>query len=327
MSLAGRSVLVTGAGGFIGSHLSERLAEVGARVRAFVHYNSSGSLGWLGGSPRADDIEIIQGDLTDEATVRSAVSGTEVVFHLGALISIPYSYVAPSSYVQVNIGGTTNVLLAARAEGVGRIVHTSTSEVYGTAATVPMSEEHPLSAQSPYAASKTGADQIALSFARSFGSPVVTVRPFNTYGPRQSARAVIPTLISQCLFSDEVNIGNLTPTRDFTFVSDTVEGFLLAATSPDLAGTAINLGTGQEISIGTLAELIASLTGRELELNQQPVRMRPEGTEVERLCSDNALAHRLLGWQPSVALRDGLQLTIDWIKEHPEHFPVDMYSI
>ena len=327
MTLKGKKVLVTGAGGFIGSHLAERLVELGANVRAFIHYNSRGSLGWLESSESRPEIDFALGDLADAGTVRAAVSDREIVFHLGALIAIPYSYVAPASYVQVNVAGTTNLLSAAVTEGVERVVHTSTSEVYGTATKIPMSEEHLLNAQSPYAASKTGADQIALAFVHSYGLPVVTIRPFNTYGPRQSARAIIPTLISQCLFADKVKVGNLTPTRDFTFVSDTVDGFIRAATAEGVSGATLNLGSGTEISIAALAEVIASQTGRELSLDQEPDRMRAQGSEVEQLCSDNSKARRMLSWQPSISLEDGIGLTIDWIKAHPEHFPVELYSI
>ena len=254
-------MLVTGAGGFVGSHLTERLAEAGAQVRAMVHYNALGTWGWLDQSPLRDAIEVVASDLADRDSVSRAMKGSEIVFHLGALIAIPYSYEAPSSYVQTNVIGTLNVLLAARDLKVDRVVHTSTSEVYGTAQYVPIDEKHPLQGQSPYSASKIGADKMAEAFHRSFGLPVVTLRPFNTFGPRQSSRAVIPTIISQCLTGNTVRLGSLEPTRDFTYVTDSVEGYLSAADADDAVGTTINLGSGREVSIGDLARLIIGMTG------------------------------------------------------------------
>ncbi len=261
MQWSEKRVLVTGAGGFVGSHLTERLVEAGARVRAMVHYNALGTWGWLDQSPARDDVEVVPSDLADRDSVMRAMNGSEIVFHLGALIAIPYSFDAPSSYVQTNVIGTLNVLQAARALNVERIVHTSTSEVYGTAQYVPIDEKHPLQGQSPYSASKIGADKMAEAFRRSFGLPVVTLRPFNTFGPRQSPRAVIPTIISQSLAGDTVHLGSLGPTRDFLFVADSVEGYLRAAVADDVVGETINMGTGREISIGDLAQLIVRMTG------------------------------------------------------------------
>ena len=315
MSLSGAVCLVTGGGGFIGSHLVEELIRQGATARAFVHYNSRGTRGWLDQSELADRVSTFAGDLADRDSLREAMHGVDVVFHLGALIAIPYSYAAPESYVRTNVMGTLNVLQAAREFGASRVVHTSTSEVYGTARTVPISEEHALQGQSPYSASKIGADKIAESVHLSFELPVVTLRPFNTYGPRQSARAVIPTVIAQCLSdSPRLRLGNLTPTRDFNYVADTVRGFLLAATAPDAVGQTINLGSGREISIGDLARLIAELTGADLEIEVEERRLRPENSEVERLLADNRRAHKLLGWQPGYSLEEGLRETIAWVE-------------
>jgi dTDP-glucose 4,6-dehydratase len=319
-------VLVTGAGGFIGSHLTERLAVLGATVRAFVHYNALGSWGWLDESPRKNDIEVVAGDICDYDSVLAAAEDVDFIFHLAALIGIPYSYEAPRSYVRTNVDGTLNVLNAARARGVGRVVQTSTSEVYGTAAYVPIDEAHPLHAQSPYAATKIGADKLAESYFLSFKLPVVIVRPFNTYGPRQSKRAIIPSLVSQCLAEGEIRVGNLTPTRDLNFVSDTVEGFVAAASSDGAVGRVVNLGTGVEVSIGELAALIVELMGTSARLVVDPARVRPAGSEVERLLAANALAKELTGWTPSVPLREGLQTTIEWIRAHTSAYRENVYQ-
>lgn len=327
MNWTGKRVLVTGAGGFIGSHLSERLIELGAHVRAFVHYNALGSSGWLDQSVVRDAVQIIAGDVTDHDSVRQAMQGREIVFHLAALIAIPYSYRAPLSYVRTNVEGTLNVLQAARDVGVEQIVHTSTSEVYGTAQYVPIDEKHPLQGQSPYSASKIGADKMAEAFYRSFGLPVVTIRPFNTFGPRQSARAVIPTIITQLLSGEVVRLGSLHPTRDLNFVANTVDGFILAASTPKAVGQTINLGFSREISIGDLARLIARLLGRSMYLEDDEVRKRPEGSEVERLLADNHLARELLGWEPQVNLDDGLRVTINWIQDHSEEYHPATYTI
>ncbi len=325
--IAGKRALVTGAGGFIGSHLAERLVELGAETRAMVHYNSLGSQGWLDQSPRAGDMEIVAGDISDQGSVRQAVEGREIVFHLAALIAIPYSYSAPASYVQTNITGTLNVLEAVRASGVGRLVHTSTSEVYGTALSVPIGEDHPLQGQSPYSATKIAADKLVESFFRSFDVPAVTVRPFNTFGPRQSARAVIPTIISQCLASDTVRLGNLTSTRDLNYVVNTVDGFLRAAVAPDAVGRTVNLGSGLEISIGDLAERIVQLVGRPVTVQSEQQRIRPDKSEVDRLLADNRLALELLGWEPLVDFDDGLRQTIDWMRKNMSKYRPDVYTV
>lgn len=322
-----KKVLVTGAGGFIGSHLTERLVEIGADVRAMVHYNALGSQGWLDASKVKDQIEIIAGDITDRDSVMNAVKNREVVFHLAALIAIPYSYRAPASYIRTNIEGTLNVLQSVRSYDVERVVHTSTSEVYGTARYVPIDEVHPLQGQSPYSASKIGADKIAESFFHSYETPVVTVRPFNTFGPRQSARAVIPTIISQLLSNQVVHLGNLDATRDLNYVSNTVDGFIAAAGSAKAIGNTINLGSRREISIHNLAELIAKICQKPLEIETDPARLRPEGSEVERLMAENKLAYELLGWQPNVSLEEGLEKTISWISDHLDKFRPGEYTI
>lgn len=327
MDLSGKEVLVTGAGGFIGSHLTERLAAEGAKVRALVHYNALGSWGWLDESDERERLEIVAGDIADRDSVRAAVEGCELVFHLAALIAIPYSYQAPESFLRTNAMGTLNVMQAAREMGVERVVHTSTSEAYGTARYAPIDEAHPLQAQSPYAASKIAADKIAESFQLSFEVPVVTVRPFNTFGPRQSARAVIPSIITQCLAGSQVRLGSLHPTRDLNYVSNTVDGFLAAATAANVEGETVNLGSGREISIGALAALIAELTGTDAQIECDEQRLRPEASEVERLLAANDKAKDLLGWQPAVSLEDGLRATIEWIREHPERYRPGVYVV
>jgi len=320
-----KRVLVTGAGGFIGSHLTERLVKEGAQVRAMVHYNSFGRWGWLDRSSLLKEIDVVAGDLTDRDSVRQAVKNREILFHLGALITIPYSYHAPLSYIHTNIEGTLNLLQTSRDEDVERIVHTSTSEVYGTAQYVPIDEKHPLKGQSPYAASKIGADKMAEAFYLSFNTPVTTVRPFNTFGPRQSMRAIIPTIIVQCLIGDTIYLGNLHPTRDLNFVSNTVDGFLLAASESAALGQTINLGSGREISMGDLANLIIKMIGKPIKIEIKDERQRPQGSEVERLLSENTLAQELLGWKPEVDLEEGLSRTIDWIKENLELFRGNVY--
>lgn len=329
MNWKGKQVLVTGAAGFIGSHLTERLVREGAEVTAFIRYNGRGRCGWLDEAPREirQAIRVVMGDLKDGDAVRGAVRNHEVVFHLGALIAIPYSYVHPHDYVQTNVVGTAHVLDACRAADVQRLVHTSTSEVYGTARYVPIDEKHPLQGQSPYSASKIGADKLVESYHLSFGLPSVTVRPFNTYGPRQSARAVIPTIISQALARDHVSLGSLHPTRDLTFVEDTVAGFLALAGCDSAVGRTLNLGVGQEISIGDLARLILELMERPVSLTSSDERVRPEASEVERLLSNNQLAFEVAGWTPRVSLREGLSRTIDWIRTHQEEYRVDQYSV
>lgn len=331
MSLSGRKVLVTGASGFIGSHLTEALVRAGASVRAFVLYDSLGKSGWLDSSEVRSDFEIVFGDLADRDSIKSAMNGCDVVFHLGALIAIPYSYRAPASYVRTNIEGTLNVLQAAREFSVARVVHTSTSEVYGTARYVPISEAHPLQAQSPYAASKIAADKLAESFRLSFGLPIVTVRPFNTFGPRQSPRAVISTIALQCLNGGEIRLGSLDPTRDFTYVSDTVCGFLAAAVSEKALGETINLGTGREISIRDLVGLVGSICGVRPSISQESVRIRPAASEVERLCADVTRAEQILGWRAEVPLEQGLRQLVQWMKGnmdvHLKHYKIAEYAI
>jgi NAD dependent epimerase/dehydratase len=319
-------VLVTGGGGFVGSHLCEALVRRGHRVRALVRYNGRGDIGRLANVPEEirDEIEVIPGDVTDPYAMREVVRGREVVFHLAALIAIPYSYVAPSSFVVTNTLGTLHMLEAARHEGLARFVHVSTSEAYGSAQTVPISEEHPLVAQSPYAASKIGADQVAESFRRTFDVPVVTVRPFNTFGPRQSARAIVPTIITQALAGDSVRLGALTPTRDLTFVTDTVAGLIAASEARDVVGETINLGSGHEITIGELAERIFSLLaedGVSAQIESDSGRLRPQRSEVERLCADTSKARRLLAWNPAVSLDAGLVATIAAIRADLGSYP------
>jgi len=323
----GKRVLVTGAAGFIGSHLTERLVQEGAAVRAFIHYNSFGSWGWLDGSPVSDELDVVVGDICDRDTVRRAACEVSTIFHLAALVGIPYSYHAPLSYVRTNVEGTLNVLQSAGELGTDLVVHTSTSEVYGTAQRVPIDESHPLQGQSPYSASKIGADKLAESFHLSYGLPVVTVRPFNTYGPRQSARAVIPAIIVQCLAGQAVKLGNLDPVRDFTYVSDTVEGFLRAASTAQAVGMTVNLGSGREISIGDLAAMILRLTGSSACIEPDEQRTRPGPSEVDRLAADNTLARKLLQWQPNVGLENGLQQTIEWIETHLERYRPHVYNV
>lgn len=320
---------MTGAGGFIGGHLVERLVRDGARVRALVRYNSRnerGTLDWM--EPEAvRDVEVVLGDLRDAESVARAVEGTEVVFHLGAQIAIPYSYVNPRDYVETNVTGTLNVALAAQAHDVQRIVQTSTSEVYGTARQVPITEDHPLEPGSPYAATKVASDKLMDSFHRSFDLPVVVLRPFNTYGPHQSARAVIPTIISQALAGDELRLGSLDPRRDLTFVTDTVDGFVRAAGSDAAVGRTIQLGTNHDVSVGDIVTTVGKLLDKELKVTQDPARVRPENSEVMRLISSPALAGELLGWEPTVSLEEGLRRTIEWIAGSRERFRTEQYVI
>lgn len=322
-----KHVLVTGAGGFIGSHLAERLAQAGAKTRCLVHYNALDRRGWLEESPLRSQLDIRAGDITDRDSVRTALQGVNVVFHLAALIAIPYSYHAPYSYVRTNVEGTLNLLQAAREQGVERFIHTSTSEVYGTARSVPINETHPLQAQSPYAASKIGADKMVEAFACSFELPTTIVRPFNTFGPRQSARAVIPTIITQCLRGTTLKLGHLHPTRDLNFVANTVDAFLAAAASPQAAGQTIHFGSGREISIGDLAQTIARLMNKKIQIESDQSRLRPDQSEVERLLADNALARKLVGWRPAVSLEVGLEMTIAWIAENLTRYQSTEYVI
>ena len=323
-----KRILVTGAGGFIGSHLVERLVAEGASVKAFVRYNSRNDPGLLRQlSPKIfSHMEIIGGDLRDAQAMFSHIDGCQYVFHLGALISIPYSYLHPAEVAESNFIGTLNVLNACRMAKVERLIHTSTSEVYGTALHVPIDESHPLQGQSPYSASKIGADKLAESFYSAFGLPVFTVRPFNTYGPRQSARAVIPTIITQALAQQTINLGNLETTRDFTYVDDTVDGFIKAAEAKDVDGKTFNLGTGKEIKIGTLAENIIEITGSSANIEIDPIRLRPEESEVFRLLADNSKALQILGWEPKTTIEQGLKKTVEWIKNHLDLYQVGKYE-
>ena len=329
MSLTDRTVLVTGAGGFIGSHLVELLTRENARVRSFVRYNSRGDYGYL--NTLSDDVherlEIIQGDLRDPDAVIEAAKGVSVIFHLGAIIPIPYSYIHPREVVETNVMGTLNVVNAARAHGGIRVVHTSTSEVYGTAQYVPIDETHPLQGQSPYAASKIAADKIVESYHLSYDLPVVTLRPFNTYGPRQSTRAIIPTLITQALTQDQILVGDLTPTRDFNYVEDLAEAFLAAGLSDGAIGEVINVGTGSEITLADLAERVLKITGRDAPLVTDPRRLRPGKSEVRQLLSDAQKADRLLEWKPRVLLNEGLDRTIRWIASNLDRFTPGSYHV
>ncbi|GHF36623.1 UDP-glucose 4-epimerase [Deinococcus metalli] len=327
-------VAVTGAEGFIGSHLVEALVRAGFRVRAMVLYNSFGSWGWLEQLPPdvLAEVDVVLGDVRDPLSVREVLRGAEVVYHLAALIAIPYSYRAPHSYVQTNVVGTLNVLEAVRELETPRLIHTSTSEVYGTARQVPIRESHPLQAQSPYAASKVGADKLVESYHLSFGLPAVTLRPFNTFGPRQSARAVIPTVISQIAARrDVIKVGSLAPTRDFNYVADTAQSFLAVGTAPaeKVLGRTLNTGTGVEVSVGALVEAIADVMGARVEVEQEAERMRPDASEVMRLISDSSALRDLTGWQPAYTLHAGLEQTSQWFL-HPAnlaHYRPGQYAI
>lgn len=326
---SGRSVLVTGAGGFIGSHLVERLVVGGASVRAYVHYNARSDWGNLEqlGADVLRSVEVVAGDVRDPFSVRAAVAGREVVFHLAALIGIPYSYVAPQSYVETNVQGTLNVLEAVRSEGAARVVHTSTSETYGTAQYTPIDEAHPLQGQSPYSASKIAADKLAESYARSFGVPVATLRPFNTFGPRQSLRALIPTIVAQALAGDRVSLGSLEPVRDLTYVTDTVRAFLAVADSDAAVGRVLNAGNGEGIPVGALAGLLLELLESDAEVVRDEARVRPEDSEVGELVADASALRELTGWAPEVSLRDGLQQTAGWVRENLGRLRPHLYHV
>jgi NAD dependent epimerase/dehydratase len=322
--------LVTGAGGFIGSHLTESLLSSGWEVRALVHYNSRSHFGWLDRYTEhsSNGLEIVAGDVSDPFQMRELVSGCDVVFHLAALIGIPYSYVAPASYIQTNVTGTLNLAEAALNAGAKRFVHTSTSETYGTALYTPIDERHPMQAQSPYSASKIAADKLIESFVCSFGLPAVTIRPFNTYGPRQSARAVIPTIITQALNGKVVRLGSLSPVRDLTYVGDTVAGFIAVANAPNEAnGSVINLGTGTAVSIGELAETIFDILGGEFEIVTDDSRVRPVQSEVMTLISNNTQAKTLLGWMPRISLRAGLEQAVEWTRINRSEFKPNHYAV
>ena len=330
MNIKNKNVVVTGAGGFIASHLTEELVRRGANVKALVHYNSRNDWGSLELAEKdlIDEVEVFSGDVTDPFFVRNATKDIDIVFHLAALIGIPYSYVAPENYVNVNIKGTLNVLQAGLDNGVEKIVHTSTSETYGTAEYTPIDEKHPLKGQSPYSASKIGADKLAESYYLSFDLPVATIRPFNTFGPRQSARAIIPTIISQALTKDEIHVGSLSPIRDLTFVKDTVNGFIEVGTSERSIGEVINIGTGSGVSIGELLQRILTITGKEnLKIVEDQKRIRPGKSEVMELVCNNSKAKRLLEWSPDHTLDEGLAETIEWMREYTNLYKTGMYVI
>jgi NAD dependent epimerase/dehydratase len=336
MMIKGRKILVTGADGFIGSHLVETLVNQGHTIRAFALYNSFNTWGWLDSLPKdvKKSIEVFTGDIRDPYGVKTAMQGCDIVLHLAALIAIPYSYHSPDTYIDTNIKGTLNIVQAARELGIQKVVHTSTSEVYGTARFVPITEEHPLQGQSPYSASKIGADQIAMSFYTSFNTPVAIIRPFNTYGPRQSARAVIPTIITQIANGQRtIKLGSLAPTRDFNYVKDTVRGFIAVAESEESVGEVINIGSNYEISIGETVNLIAQVMRAEIKVQVDNTRLRPEKSEVERLWADNSKAKKLLGWEPLYGGREGfkrgLEDTVEWFTNpaNLENYKADIYNI
>jgi len=325
----GKRVLVTGAGGFIGSHLTEALVKLGARVTALTHYNGRGDRGMLSRVPEPvlRELTVVAGDIRDPFQVRTLVEGQDAVFHLAALIAIPFSYQAPQSYLEVNAQGTLNVLEAARACKTPRVVQTSTSEVYGTAQFTPITEQHPLQGQSPYSASKIAADAMAEAYWRSFELPVATVRPFNTYGPRQSTRAVLPTIVTQALATGKVALGSLDPVRDLTFVSDTVAGFLQCGASDACVGTVTNLGTGVGFSVRQMVEAVGTALGRTLEVSADAQRQRPEKSEVQLLLADNSRARERAGWEPKVTLATGVLALIEDVSTHPELYGVKGYHV
>ncbi|MBO1685804.1 NAD-dependent 4,6-dehydratase LegB [Clostridium butyricum] len=330
MELKGKKVLITGSEGFIGSHLTEKLIELGADVTALVQYNSFNNWGWLDTFDESikKDINVVTGDIREYDCMKRIVKGQDVVFHLAALIAIPYSYLSPMAYVRTNIEGTTNVLEACRDYNVQKIVHTSTSETYGSALYVPIDEKHPMQGQSPYSASKIGADKIAESFYRSFNMPIATIRPFNTYGPRQSARAVIPTIISQILSGKtEIKLGSLTPTRDFNYVKDTAEAFIKIAESDKTVGEVINASTNNEISIGDLVKKICDICGKEIKILCDEERLRPDKSEVNRLLGDNKKIKELTEWIPKYSLDEGLLETTKWIEHNMKYFKTDIYNV
>ena len=323
-----KKVLVTGAAGFIGSHLTEILVEQGYNVKAFVHYNSRNYWGWLEGSKYRDEIEIVSGDIRDYDSVYNVMKNCNTVFHLAALIGIPYSYVSPLAYIKTNIEGAYNILQSAKELSIGNVLITSTSETYGTAQCIPIDEKHPMEGQSPYSATKIGADHLSLSYYRSFNLPVKVVRPFNVYGPRQSARAIIPTIIAQILSGKKkIKLGNLHPTRDFTFVKDTVNGFLEIAKSDKLYGEITNIGMNEEISVGNLATLIIELMDEKIDIISDSIRIRPIKSEVERLLCDNTKLIQNTGWKPKYTLETGLKETIKWIKNNLNIYKAEIYNV
>lgn len=329
MKLQGKKVLVTGAGGFVGSHLVEALVKYGSFVKAFVHYNSRNDWGFLEDLKKdiLDQLEIFSGDLRDSDCVRKVVKGQEVIFHLGALIGIPYSYINPSDVVETNVKGTLNLLLASLDYNIERFVHTSTSEVYGTAQYTPIDENHPLNPQSPYAVSKASADFLAKSFFLTYSLPVAIIRPFNLYGPRQSARAVIPNIVAQGLIKDQIKIGSLSTTRDFTYIEDAIKGFIDFAECEKTLGEVVNLGSGNETSIEKLIKIIGELLDKKLKIFEEKERKRPQKSEVQRLVSNSEKAKKLFGWSPEVRFNEGLTLTINWIKKNLNRYKTEIYNI
>lgn len=330
MNLSGKKILVTGSEGFIGSHLTEKLVKLGAEVTALVQYNSFNNWGWIDTFDKniKESINVVTGDVREYDGMKRIIKGQEIVFHLAALIAIPYSYLSPMAYVRTNVEGTTNVLEACREYDVQKIVHTSTSETYGTAMYVPIDEKHPMQGQSPYSASKIGADKIAESFYRSFKLPVATIRPFNTYGPRQSARAVIPTIISQILSGKtEIKLGSLTPTRDFNYVKDTAEAFIKIAESDKTIGEVINAGSNYEISIGDTVKKIIEVIGKDVKIICDEERIRPENSEVNRLWADNTKIKELTQWKPKYSLDEGLKETVSWMQNNMQYFKTDIYNV
>lgn len=330
MNLKGKKVVITGADGFIGSHLTEQLVELGANVTALAQYNSFNSWGWLDTLDKnvLNNINVVTGDIREYDNMKRLIKGNDVVFHLAALIAIPYSYLSPMAYVRTNVEGTTNVLEACREYDIEKVIHTSTSETYGTALYVPIDEKHPMQGQSPYSASKIAADKMAESYYRSFNIPVATIRPFNTYGPRQSARAVIPTIISQILAGKkEIELGSLTPTRDFNYVKDTANAFIKIAESDKTVGEVINAGSNHEISIGDLVEKIINITGENVKIICDEERLRPEKSEVNRLWADNKKIKDLTDWKPNYSLDEGLKETIEWIRNNMNYFKTDIYNV
>jgi len=330
MDLKNKKILVTGADGFIGSHLVEKLLEIGAKVKALSYYNSFNSWGWLDtiDKEKLKKIDVVCGDIKDAHFIKEIMKDVDIVFHLAALIAIPYSYISPDSYIQTNVAGTLNIIQAARESGIIKFIHTSTSEVYGTAQYVPIDEKHPLQPQSPYSASKIGADMIALSFYNSFNTPITIIRPFNTFGPRQSSRAVIPALITQILNGNKnIKLGNLTPRRDFNYVKNTVDGFIKIAQSEKSVGEIINIGSGEEISIGELVEILRNITGRDFKIITDEVRIRPEKSEVERLLASNEKALNIIGWRPAYTFEEGLKETVKWFEKNIAKYKADLYNV
>ncbi len=324
-----KKVVVTGSEGFIGSHLTEKLVELGAKVTAFVLYNSFNTYGWVDTFKKEikDNIKIFIGDIRDETSVRKALKDKDIIFHLAALIAIPYSYYAPRSYFETNVLGTLNIMQSAREFGFMKVIHTSTSEVYGTAIYTPIDENHPLQGQSPYSASKISADKIAESYYKSFNVPLAVIRPFNTYGPRQSARAVIPTIISQALTGNEINLGNISTVRDMNYIKDTVRGFVKVAQSDKSVGEVINIGSGVGLTIKEIADTVIRLLNKNIKINLDKERLRPEKSEVEMLICDYSKAEKLINWIPKFTLEEGLIETISWIKDNLKYFKPEVYNI